>query len=316
MSEQGSSDTYEENERVLVHHQGKIYEAKVLKVEHTDTNNKRKRNTLYLIHYQGWKDKYDEWIDSSKMLKLNEKNKELQRKPLSSLKKKPNNNINQQHQQQQQQQQQHHSEESDDGRPTPTPSPSTAGTSTTTTTSTTSTSSTKRKRVDASVQESQRLDLSLPETLRKTLIDDWVFITNDKSLVALPRNPTVSDILDTFQQQHQHLEHVKQFADGIESYFNKALGVMLLYKFERPQFGEMVKLHPNKPMSEIYGAEHLLRLFVKLPDLLTLTELEDKTSVVLSKATEELIKYVEKNASTFFLKEYAPVTTYYSRLAN
>lgn len=51
---------------------------------------------------------------------------------------------------------------------------------------------------------------------------------------------------------------------GLILYFDKALGNNLLYRFERPQLVEQRRLaKEEKPMSEIYGAEHLLRLFGK-----------------------------------------------------
>jgi mortality factor 4-like protein 1 len=48
---------------------------------------------------------------------------------------------------------------------------------------------------------------------------------------------------------------------GITLYFDKALGNNLLYRFERAQYVEQKRAATDKPMSEIYGAEHLLRLF-------------------------------------------------------
>lgn len=51
---------------------------------------------------------------------------------------------------------------------------------------------------------------------------------------------------------------------GIILYFDKALGNNLLYRFERAQYVDIRrKTAEARPMSEIYGAEHLLRLFGK-----------------------------------------------------
>lgn len=51
---------------------------------------------------------------------------------------------------------------------------------------------------------------------------------------------------------------------GINLYFDKALGNNLLYRFERAQYVEQKRSAGDKQMSEIYGAEHLLRLFGEL----------------------------------------------------
>lgn len=63
---------------------------------------------------------------------------------------------------------------------------------------------------------------------------------------------------------------------GISLYFDKALGNSLLYRFERAQYVEQTRRadesgdvesgdggekRGKRAMSEIYGAEHLLRLF-------------------------------------------------------
>ena len=51
---------------------------------------------------------------------------------------------------------------------------------------------------------------------------------------------------------------------GIRLYFDRALPTLLLYKAERPQFDELARLGAIKPMagwSDVYGAEHLVRLF-------------------------------------------------------
>lgn len=66
---------------------------------------------------------------------------------------------------------------------------------------------------------------------------------------------------------------------GLQTYFDRALGANLLYRFERPQYAEMrrqyvtgpqVIVGQEKEMSSIYGAEHLLRM-LGTSDLFSLT---------------------------------------------
>ena len=54
---------------------------------------------------------------------------------------------------------------------------------------------------------------------------------------------------------------MEQVVKGIEQYFDKALGKILLYRIERHQYSEFMQSNTEKHPSDIYGAEHLLRLF-------------------------------------------------------
>ncbi|KAM6575364.1 hypothetical protein CsatA_023691 [Cannabis sativa] len=56
--------------------------------------------------------------------------------------------------------------------------------------------------------------------------------------------------------------------------------------------------------SNIYGAEHLLRLFVKLPELLAYVSIEEETLTRLQQKLTDFLKFLQKNHSTFFLSTY------------
>lgn len=109
-------------------------------------------------------------------------------------------------------------------------------------------------------------------------------------VLPLPRSPTVAEIC------RRYLDHVRRernaaadsaagvpaggaaattgsadaeqedFISGLSAYFDKSLAHCLLYPCERAQARRV--LAGGALPSSLYGAEHLLRLFVKLPELL------------------------------------------------
>jgi hypothetical protein len=89
---------------------------------------------------------------------------------------------------------------------------------------------------------------------------------------------------------------------GLRCYFDKALPAMLLYKKERQQYSEEVK--GDVSPSTIYGAEHLLRLFVKLPELLASVNMEEDALNKLQQKLLDILKFLQKNQSSFFLSAY------------
>jgi len=163
------------------------------------------------------------------------------------------------------------------------------------------------------------IKLNLPAVLKKQLVDDWDWITREKKIVSLPRKPTVAEILDLFLQTKkkggQSEKIFNEVIEGIRIYFDKALGTLLLYRFERPQYSDLTKKQA-KPLSEVYGAEHLLRLFVKLPQLLAHTNMEEDAANVLQQKLNEFLKFLQKNHATFFLTEYPLATPDYIKRTN
>jgi hypothetical protein len=68
------------------YHLGNIYEAKVLKRQ---INRVEGRDVMqYFIHYKGWKSRWNEWVDGTRLLKINEQNR-LKQQALKTLAIKP-----------------------------------------------------------------------------------------------------------------------------------------------------------------------------------------------------------------------------------
>ena len=169
-----------------------------------------------------------------------------------------------------------------------------------------------------------RLDvkLSIPDELKQWLVDDWELITRQKQLVPLPRKKAVCDILNEYVKHKQDenadgfkLGVTQEVANGIQEYFNVMLGTQLLYKFERPQYADLLTKHPDSVMSEIYGAEHLLRLFVKLGGALSFTSLDEKSVQFVMTHIHDCLDYLSKKTENLFTTEYETATPEYHRRA-
>ncbi|KAL9938256.1 hypothetical protein V8E36_002879 [Tilletia maclaganii] len=67
--------------------------------------------------------------------------------------------------------------------------------------------------------------------------------------------------------------------------------------------------------SRIYGAEHLLRLFVNLPSLVAHTTLDSESIQILKDHLTEFLTYMTRERDRIFVKEYQPASVDYHRLS-
>uniref|UniRef100_A0A2C9JKP8 Mortality factor 4-like protein 1 n=1 Tax=Biomphalaria glabrata TaxID=6526 RepID=A0A2C9JKP8_BIOGL len=186
----------------------------------------------------------------------------------------------------------------------------------------------KRPRIEQTVESEEtylskiEVKIKIPEDLKPVLVDDWDLITRQKMLVTLPCKQTVDDIIDdyikakTSKNSNINKDAMLETMLGCKDYFNVMLGAQLLYKFERPQYSEILSEYPEKPMSSIYGAIHFLRLFVRLGAMLAYTTLDERTVHILLNHIHEFFKYLSKNGPNLFkISNYEIASPDYHRKA-
>ncbi|TVY92509.1 Chromatin modification-related protein [Lachnellula willkommii] len=163
------------------------------------------------------------------------------------------------------------------------------------------------------------IQLPIPDHVKAILVDDWENVTKNQQLVPLPSAHPVSEILDDYYNYESprrvegssHADILEEVIAGLRDYFEKCLGRVLLYRFERAQYTEVRTAWGNSqgPLSgksavDTYGAEHLSRLLVSLPELIAQTNMDQQS---VNRLREELIKlttWLGKNAEKYFVKEY------------
>ncbi|KAF5612109.1 mortality factor 4 1 [Fusarium sp. NRRL 25303] len=163
------------------------------------------------------------------------------------------------------------------------------------------------------------IKIPVPDHIQAMLVDDWENITKNNQLVPLPHNKPVTKIFEDYlahERPHREegsssMDILEEVVAGFREYFEKALSRILLYRFERHQYMDIKKLWENTEANpeitnvcDVYGAEHLARLIVSLPELLAQTNMDQQS---VSRLREEIGKFnvwLGRNCETYFVNEY------------
>ncbi|KAF7416232.1 Esa1p-associated factor [Pleurotus ostreatus] len=320
-----ASPTFAVNERVLCYHGPLIYEAKVLKVDQSEDPTSGTILPNYFVHYKGWKQTWDEWVPPPRLLKHNDTNIAIQ-KTLQSQANATNAAVNASNRAAKSGPSGSHREHHSVGG---------LGTGSTRVRKD-GARGTKRGREEDDASKKPEIKLNVPEVLKVILVDDWEAVTKNNQLVTLPRSPTVVEVLSQFEayilarpaSENAHLTSpsllLPTIISGLTIYFDRSLGSNLLYRFERPQYagirkqyvtGPHIIVGQEKDMSCVYGAEHMLRMLVSLPQMIANSTMDADSVSIIRDYVNELLLYMVKERGRLFQREYESASMQYQNIS-
>ncbi|KAE9375476.1 MRG-domain-containing protein [Stipitochalara longipes BDJ] len=296
---------FTKDERVLCFHHEMLYEAKILDVRPTED----KESWQYKIHYKGWKNTWDDWVPQDRVRKFTPENKELAAQlhnQMKLLQKKPTKtgikrNANGSDFSSARDSEERMGSVAATGRGGP------------------------RRNRDYDLEHEEQfhakpaVKLLIPDHIKAILVDDWENVTKNLQLVPLPAAKPVNLILNDYLQYEKPRRQpgsapadiLDEVVAGLKEYFEKCLGRILLYRFERQQYIEVREGiakaggdFAGKGPGDIYGAEHLCRLLVSLPELIAQTNMDHQSVNRLREELSKLTNWLGRNALNYFVNEY------------
>ncbi|PNY26107.1 Chromatin modification-like protein eaf3, partial [Tolypocladium capitatum] len=297
---------FSKDEKVLCFHMDMLYEAKVMDVQ---PGEKPGDGYRYKVHYKGWKNTWDDWVLVDRIRPFDDEHKELAAQLHAQLKHSLQKNskqpkkilLNKNGADSARGSEERASAAAQGGR---------GG----------------RRGKDWELEQEDAfhskpmINIPVPDHVQAMLVDDWENITKNNQLVPLPHPKSVNQILESYlayEKPHREegsasMDILEEVVAGFREYFEKALSRILLYRFERHQYMDIRKLWDNnteemtgyRGVCDVYGAEHLARLIVSLPDLLAQTNMDQQS---VSRLREEIGKFtvwLSRNCETYFVSEY------------
>ncbi|CAG8016134.1 unnamed protein product [Penicillium olsonii] len=159
----------------------------------------------------------------------------------------------------------------------------------------------------------------MPDNLKSLLVDDWEQVTKNQCVVALPSKLPVRQILRDWHEEEEPKRSgssadedvLEEVVAGLQEYFDKSLDKILLYRHERQQYRNLRKKFEaatgelaDKGPIDVYGAEHLIRLFSSMPELIAQTNMDMQATNRLREEISKLSMWLSKNSDKYFATTY------------
>ncbi|KAI4167467.1 MAG: hypothetical protein LQ348_007656 [Seirophora lacunosa] len=360
---------FDKDEKVLCFHGELLYEAKILEVEQDSST----APFRYRIHYKGWKNTWDDWVENDRLRKLNDENREiaqaLKRQYLESVQKPTKPTTSKRKGLPSDFGSTRGSEEryasapatgrgqkrgrnadleevgdpvfvfpgsshpKDPGLPAApecryaVEAPRTKAREVQFTSLEKAMLTTLARKQEETFQNRPMIKIPIPDYIKSLLVDDWEEVTKNLALVPLPSQKPVNTILDEYFEEEKEkrfpgsadMDLLEEVVAGMKEYFDVALGRMLLYRFERQQYADVIKhwaggkgeWKGKSCPGDTYGAEHLCRMLVNLPEIVAQTNMDAQS---INRLREEMIKFLRwlsKNTKIYFLAGYEPANQDY-----
>lgn len=187
----------------------------------------------------------------------------------------------------------------------------------------------KRKRLNGGGQsESKRgfthheIKVLIPDALKIILVNDWENITKNNKLLSLPAKNTVSKTLEDFSSYitrefsedgrdneielefELELKIFLEITESMKLYFEQCLGTFLLYRYERPQYSEILENGKESNLYDIYGTIFLLRMISMFPSILVMNSVDVNTIRTSKVYLDVLLNWLNEHREEYFSEEY------------
>lgn len=177
-------------------------------------------------------------------------------------------------------------------------------------------------------KHSSEFTVAVPSQIKLILVKDWENITKNEKQVVLDKPCSVSAVLRQFTKyicqdltgssdlsSDKEEEKIKllddaavdnflEISESLKLYFNRSLGSLLLYRYEREQYKEVLKEHEMDEMADVYPPVFLLRLCVIFPNLMIESKMDVNSLKVVQQFLEQFYGWLISHKDEYLKVEY------------